>query len=580
METVRRTVAAALASVVLLVPWAPPAAGAAPPQARPLSSACPDGAVPPSDFRDLTPGGVHTPAIECVSWWGLTSGRTILRYSPGTAVTRGQMATFIGNLLVRGGADLPDDPPDSGFTDVAGTTHAARIAQLAAVGVVRGYGDGTYRPGRSVSRAEMAAFVIRALAVIDTALVPADAPDAFVDDDGLTLEPEIDALAALRIVVGVGDDRYLPHEPVRRDQMASFLARSLALLVDEGHAQVPSELATEIVAEVVGIEQREAARAIGGSFVNDLVGSAGDSAFDAPSRELRELLGGDDVLPFLGRVRNLPLGGPDLRPHSQWPGDALQPQLSRFVAALAATDDGRVEAIMYRDRPAWRFRGRIVPPGNEPDGPDQVEAVVDAETGAPHFVELRRGGTLRSRTIITVFRELGYPQPQRDYLPEWEFGESATDDARFAETDLDGVAALVGYEPYVPADVPEGYDLDRVLVRPGPNNPDSARPEPPGTDVVALTYRNGWFAFTVTTRLAEPEGVSWTDPYRWTGFERYPTQPATVESGALAGALGAIAFTPEAEPYLWAATDDVLVTVDGALTSAQLQQVAGSLAKR
>jgi hypothetical protein len=74
----------------------------------------------------------------------------------------------------------------------------------------------------------MAAFMVRALRTTDGTLMPDAAPDVFVDDDGLTLEREINALAALPIVVGVDDQRYAPHASLRRDQMASFLARGLS----------------------------------------------------------------------------------------------------------------------------------------------------------------------------------------------------------------------------------------------------------------------------------------------------------------------------------------------------------------
>ncbi len=60
--------------------------------------------------------------------------------------------------------------------------------------------------------------------------------DAFGDDDESVHEPNINALAALRIVKGVGDqdgdgrDDYDPNGNVTRAQMASFLNRAHQLL--------------------------------------------------------------------------------------------------------------------------------------------------------------------------------------------------------------------------------------------------------------------------------------------------------------------------------------------------------------
>lgn len=97
-------------------------------------------------------------------------------------------------------------------------------------GIVRGFGDSTYRPRRDVRRDQMASFVAGAL---DAAGVPLPAPgdDRFADvpEDS----PHADAihrLAAAGIVHGgpgdLPEDAYGPALPVRRDQMASFLVRA------------------------------------------------------------------------------------------------------------------------------------------------------------------------------------------------------------------------------------------------------------------------------------------------------------------------------------------------------------------
>ena len=51
----------------------------------------------------------------------------------------------------------------------------------------------------------------------------------FVDDDGSTHEPAINALAAAGFTDGCGQGRFCPEEVVTRGQMATFLARVLDL---------------------------------------------------------------------------------------------------------------------------------------------------------------------------------------------------------------------------------------------------------------------------------------------------------------------------------------------------------------
>lgn len=81
------------------------------------------------------------------------------RYCPDRSVTRAAMASFFVRAF-----DLPDAPP-AGFTDTSGT-HAANIDALAAAGVTKGCDKSDpllYCPTKAVTRAQMATFLHRAL---------------------------------------------------------------------------------------------------------------------------------------------------------------------------------------------------------------------------------------------------------------------------------------------------------------------------------------------------------------------------------------------------------------------------------
>ncbi|MBW3620971.1 MAG: SpoIID/LytB domain-containing protein, partial [Actinobacteria bacterium] len=127
-----------------------------------IEMACPQGDVPPSDYPDVAPN-IHSPAIDCVSWWEVAQGREDGTFGPFATVRRDQMASFLVRALAA--ADFPLDPePDDHFTDDDGTTHELAINQLAQAGIVEGTaGDETrYVPEGIVSRAQMAAFLVRA----------------------------------------------------------------------------------------------------------------------------------------------------------------------------------------------------------------------------------------------------------------------------------------------------------------------------------------------------------------------------------------------------------------------------------
>ena len=221
-----RSLTAALAALVLL---AAPAAGQSAPPARSIDSACPDGRIPEDGFDDAG-GSVHENAVDCVVWWGVARGLDSRRYAPGRVVTRAAMATFVANLVAASAGTLPAGP--DAFGDDDGSPHEDNINRLAEAGIVTGTADGRFSPGRAVTRAQMATFLVAAYEHRTGGDLRTDA-DYFRDDDGDVHEPNINAAAEVGWTAGDGDG-YAPLRSVERGAMASFVARVLDLLVDEG----------------------------------------------------------------------------------------------------------------------------------------------------------------------------------------------------------------------------------------------------------------------------------------------------------------------------------------------------------
>ena len=133
------------------------------------------------------------------------------------------MAAFLVRAL-----DLPP-APTAEFEDTVGLVHEQDIDRLAAAGITLGCNppdNDRYCPSSSVTRAQMAAFLVRSFDF------PAAHGDSFDDDDGSVFEPEIERLRAAGITVGCDppdNDRYCPGSNVTRAQMATFLTRALGL---------------------------------------------------------------------------------------------------------------------------------------------------------------------------------------------------------------------------------------------------------------------------------------------------------------------------------------------------------------
>lgn len=208
------------------------------PAARGIEQACPSVEVPASDFLDVEDDGVHTPAIECIAWLGITEGRTATSFAPSAQITRGQFAAMVARALRTAGEELPEDPA-AAFTDVAGTTHALEIDQLAALGIVRGRADDTYAPDGRVTRAQTASILVRTFEHVTGATLEAER-NYFTDDDGSVHAAAIDAAGLAGLTTGLGPEEFGPGMDLRRDEMATLVARLLDLLVVEGGVIIDS----------------------------------------------------------------------------------------------------------------------------------------------------------------------------------------------------------------------------------------------------------------------------------------------------------------------------------------------------
>ena len=125
------------------------------------------------------------------------------------------------------------------FLDDDGLIHEQDIETIASLGITLGCEVRLFCPDRPVTRAQMSAFLIRALG--DAPLTPQGALGAEPPWDGLTLSgdrvfpdvspqdwfaPYVEQLAARGITVGYTDGAYRPDRGVTRGEMAVFLTRT------------------------------------------------------------------------------------------------------------------------------------------------------------------------------------------------------------------------------------------------------------------------------------------------------------------------------------------------------------------
>ena len=186
----------------------------------------------PAPFTDVAATNVHRPGIDCLAQEEVARGRADGRFGPAAAVTRGQLATFLANVVARSGARPP--APSAGFVDVRpGDVHAASIDRLAELGIARAGADGRFRPGAPVTRGQAATLVVQTHAVL-TGQRSEPSRRWYHDTEGSTHAGTIDRARDLGLVSGVARVRFDADGSLRRDQMASVLARTLDALEREG----------------------------------------------------------------------------------------------------------------------------------------------------------------------------------------------------------------------------------------------------------------------------------------------------------------------------------------------------------
>ena len=190
-----------------------------------------DGDIIPPIFTDVPFSYWANSYVERLYKAGVTGGCLVspMRYCPATAVTRDQMAV----LLLRakhGSAYTPPAATGTMFADVPENYWAAAwIEQLANEGITTGCGGGNFCPEASVTRDQMAIFLLRS--EHGSAYTPPVASGTMFADvpSSHWAAKWIEQLANEGITGGCGGGNYCPNVIVTRDQMAVFLVKAFGL---------------------------------------------------------------------------------------------------------------------------------------------------------------------------------------------------------------------------------------------------------------------------------------------------------------------------------------------------------------
>jgi hypothetical protein len=210
---------------------------------------------------------------------------------------------------------------------------------------------------------------------------------------------------------------------------------------------------------------------------------------------------------------------------------------------------------------------------------DEVSMVIDRETWLPiRVVRSFRGTAVESWGLSDV--KLDAPLMASDFTVQLPASAELVtgSDQGFRRLSLEEASAAVGGRLFVPATLPDGFELSLATVK----TPEPRTDEPlisNESSVASLVYRRGFRSIVVTTRsfdgaLADPAD----DPFAASTTSGTPgARQVALRSGGLTGAKARVSAPPLGLPHLWARQNGLLVTVAGDVTRRELVDIAGSL---
>jgi len=182
-----------------------------------------------SSFGDEPSNDSFYPFVENIFHNGVTGGCGNGNYCPGNSVTRGQMAVFL--LKAKHGNLFVPAACTGVFPDVPCPSQFADwIEELFHEGITGGCGGGNYCPNNPVRRDQMSAFLLKTQH--GSGYVAPACTGVFPDVPCPSQFADwIEQLFAEQITGGCGGGNYCPSDPNTRAQMAVFLVKTFDLLL-------------------------------------------------------------------------------------------------------------------------------------------------------------------------------------------------------------------------------------------------------------------------------------------------------------------------------------------------------------
>ncbi len=185
-------------------------------------------------FTDVKKGEWYYDAVAYLDANGFfytTEGTT---FNPNAKITRAEfveLAVFCSAKATINGESFKDVP--------AGSKYASVISTAVASGLVNGYGDGTFKPDATITRAEVVTVVNRALSLVanEVTVSPSGLETVFGDIKGHWAEYQI-LIASNNNVRSKAHSEVSPDTLVDKDETIDFSTKHIKITIKKSNAQI------------------------------------------------------------------------------------------------------------------------------------------------------------------------------------------------------------------------------------------------------------------------------------------------------------------------------------------------------
>ena len=176
-------------------------------------------------------------AMETIESWvadGLVSGYEDGSFRPDQEITRAEFFTLLDNIIEA------EYMSDMSFVDVDEEDwYYGAVMCASAIGLTEGYPDGTFKPGKAITREEVAVIVTRLLDYsLETSTVQAS---LYLDSPSIAnwAEASVEMMLEKGFITGYPDNTIRPQKSITRAETVALLSRVFGLVINEAGTYGP-----------------------------------------------------------------------------------------------------------------------------------------------------------------------------------------------------------------------------------------------------------------------------------------------------------------------------------------------------